>query len=168
MRTFLAITLLAALPFQAAADGFRLKDFRKISVDPSVYSKGQFGAKQEKTRLTIGCLDCSGATAIDVILGQSTDGTEDRYRSGQTTLRQMEDNCKSRAPECRLRDLKVGGAVGWVSTYNLGKAKGSTAILFQDGDMLTIRSISPRSKTTKDNMSAALRNVAAQIVGPKR
>ncbi len=168
MKRFLAASLLLCLALPAHADGFRQKNLTRLSVDATAFSGGSFETKKERDRLTVGCVACADLVAIDVQLGQSTDGTETRYRSGETTLKKMEDICKSNSPSCRMKAAEIGGAVGWVTTYDIGDTKGSTAVLFQDGDLLTIRVLSPNAKSTNDNMAAALKTLATQIVGPKK
>ncbi len=129
------------LPGLASADGFAAPDLTRLSVDVTGYRGGTFVAIQnDPDRLTIACTDCSGLTAIDILIGRQTDGTEDRIRSGQTRAEDMRALCLARDPTCELDLTSLGRAVGWVTAY-AGVTTGSTTILLLDGDILTIRSI---------------------------
>ena len=164
MRLGLTALLLCA-PLMAAAEGFVLKDLRRVQVDVSEFAGGGYEVDQQRKRLLVACISCDDLTVISVELGRSTDGTEGRFRSGETTIEKMEAICQDRDPKCRLTRLDIGGAVGWVSQYKLGPNEGSTAVLFQDGDLLTIRSLSESRNRSGTNMAAALRTIAPQIVG---
>ncbi len=164
MRLGLSVVLCLA-PLAAAAEGFALKDLRNVAVDAGAFAGGSYEYEQERKRLIIACDTCDDLTVVSAQLSRSTDGTEGRFRSGETTIEKMEGICKERAPECRLTRLDIGGAVGWVSQYKLGPNEGSTAVLFQDGDLLTIRSLSESRNRSGTNMAAALRTIAPQIVG---
>ncbi|MEM7060100.1 MAG: hypothetical protein AAF557_21165 [Pseudomonadota bacterium] len=161
-----AVTLALSLPLRAAADGFAMKDFTQLDPDLSAFQSGAFEARSsEAARLTIICTDCSDQTVIDVQLGRSTDGTEDRYRSGETTIEMMRGICKSRNDSCELEATEVGAAVGWVTSYEAFGGWGSTTVLFLDGDLLTIRSIAAGKDQAVANGSAARDTVAPLIVG---
>lgn len=157
--------ILALLAGSAAADGFAMPDLTGITVDTVAFGPNYI-QRAEPGRITIACLDCGADfIAIDVLMGRSTDGTEGRYRSGETTLADMEAICASGDPTCRLEAIEVGDAVGWVSVYEGFPGPGSTAALFLDGDLLTIRSIAPDTALARENADIALRTVAPQIVG---
>ena len=158
--------ILALLPVAAWADGFAQKDLSAIKVDANVFAGGSYAVRSETGSLTIACTTCDDLTAIAVQLGRSTDGTEGRFRSGETTIAQMEALCRQRDPDCTLTRAEVGEAVGWVTQYELGPTQGSTAVLFLDGDMLTIRSLSDSRNRTGANMAAALDTLAPRIIGP--
>ncbi|MEM6306154.1 MAG: hypothetical protein AAF744_15660 [Pseudomonadota bacterium] len=162
-RILTALALI--LPLAAGAEGFAQKDLRKVSVSSADFAGGDYEFQSERGRLIIACESCDDLTFINLEIGRSTDGTEARFRSGETTIEKMESICKERSPGCRLTRLDIGGAVGWVSQYKLGPNEGSTAVLFQDGDLLTIRSMSESRNRTGTNMAAALRMLAPQIVG---
>ena len=166
MRVVLLLMFSCAFGVCPAAAGFILKDLRSLSVDASGFVGGQFAAKAtDARRLTIYCTTCAQFTAIDVIIGRSTDGTEQRYRSGTTTIEKMAALCRSRSPSCKMRATASGSAVGWISEYDLGATRGSTVVLFLDGDLLTIRSISDTRQTASANAVHALKTIAPLIVG---
>ena len=165
-HAFLALAVSVA-PAVAVADGFAEPDLTRLSVDLSGYQGGTFFARQnDPDRLTIGCLDCSDFTAIDILIGRQTDGTEDRIRSGQTTAEQMRALCQSRDPTCELELTSLGSAVGWVTTYD-GAITGSTTILMLGGDTLTIRSIAADRQTAHNNGAVAAATLAPTIIGAK-
>ena len=166
MKQFSAALLaVLVLAFPAEAKGFKEKDFTKIAVDEAGYVAHDYAVKAQKERIIIACLGCAPPPLIDVRLGRSTDGTEQRYRSGETTIAKMEALCRERSPTCKLNAVEVGGGVGWVTSYPLGAGAGSTTILYQDSDMLTIRSIASDAKTAIENGRIARDNIATQIVG---
>lgn len=133
---FVAALLLLGIS-TASAEGFAVKDFRNIG-DISLPTQGSdFETKIEQNRITIACISCSDLLAVDIQLGTSTDGTEGRFRSGETTLETLEQQCRNNDDTCRLERLDIDGAVGWQSIYS----RGSTAVLFKDGDRLIIRGV---------------------------
>lgn len=162
---FLAGSL--ALCGAALAEGFKNKDLRTISVNTSGFTgDGEFQAGSEAPeRLTVFCPGCSDMIAIDVLLGRSEDGTEQRYRSGETTVEKMEEICKSRSPTCELKATELGGAVGWVTRYDAAGRSGSTTVLFLDGDQLVIRSIAGDRETAARNGAHALQLIGSKIIG---
>lgn len=164
MRLGLSVMLCLA-PLVAAAEGFVLKDLRQVEVDANAFVGGTYQVDQKQDATVIACVNCDDLTVIGIRLERSTDGTEGRFRSGQTTIEDLQEKCRNSDPKCQLTRLDLGGAVGWVSQYKLGPNEGSTAVLFQDGDLLTIRSLSESRNRTGTNMAAALRTIAPQIVG---
>lgn len=148
--------------------GFDVRDLRSLSIDTGGFVGGKFAAKATSAhRLTIYCTTCDGLTAIDVVIGKSTDGTEQRYRSGQTTIQAMAAKCRQRSPSCELRAAAVGRAVGWVTEYEAGGTRGSTVVQFLDGDLLTIRSISNNRQIASTNAKFALKTIAPLIIGAR-
>ncbi|MEM8850026.1 MAG: hypothetical protein AAGE03_08330 [Pseudomonadota bacterium] len=117
-------------------------------------------------RVSILCADCGDVQALDVILGASTDGTEGRFRSGETTLAELEQTCRSNTSSCRMRALEIGGAIGWSPTYAFGSTNGATTVLFQDGDLLTLRAIGPDRQTVSRISQPWLFEIGARIVTP--
>jgi hypothetical protein len=166
MRTTLCF-LLSVLPMMAMADGFALTDFRKVTVEQSRFSKGNYEIVTERERIILACESCDDLTSVSFELGRSTDGTEGRFRSGETTVAKMRGICRQRDPACELERVDLGPAVGWVTQYELGGVQGSTVILFLDGDLLTIRALSESRKRVRNNVKAALRHIAPQIIGSK-
>ena len=102
---------------------------------------------------------------IDILLGRQTDGTEERVRSGETSMAELERLCQSRSPSCRLAALEVAPAVGWITTYPIGSMAGSTADIFRGGDLLTIRSLATDAETARGNAERLVKTVGAKIVG---
>jgi len=162
----LAVTLVLGLvSFPAASEGFKVKDLSDLPIDNAVFAKGAYIAEATSAkRVSIICVDCDDTTAIDVLLQRSDDGTEGRYRSGETTLKKMEEICQSRNKECVLSALTVGDAVGWVSSYQQLGQFGNTVILFLDGELLIIRSVAPTAEVAKENSDTAIAVIAHPIV----
>jgi hypothetical protein len=149
----------------ASAQGFAVDDLRNFTVDTALLEGGTFAARATAPdRLTIFCIDCPELEAIDVLLGRQDDGTEGRVRSGQTTMDQLEANCRAREASCTLEGISVGPAIGWVTTYEVPLA-GSTTVLFRDGDLLTIRSIADDVANARRNGGAVRDALAPTIVG---
>lgn len=168
LRLTLGILLgFLALNTPTLAEGFKNKDLRTISVDTSGFTgDGDFEAgSNESERLTVFCAGCPEVTAIDILLSRSEDGTEQRYRSGETTIEKMDEICKSRSPGCELKAASLGDAVGWVTRYQAGGRSGSTTVLFLDGDQLLIRSIAGDLGTATTNGAHALKTLGPQIIG---
>lgn len=151
----------------AWADGFALGNLKRVALDISQFAGGSYDSLVERKRIIVACSTCEDLTTLVVQLDRSTDGTEGRFRSGETTIKKMRDICRERDPKCQLTRLDLGRAVGWVTQYSSGRTKGSTAVLFLDGDLLTIRSVSDSRNRVGRNMAAALRHIAPQIVGAK-
>lgn len=164
MRMILSATLVM-IAGTVWADGFAVTDFNHVTVDDTVFTQGSYGHSKEAERITVHCESCDDVTTVSVALSRSTDGTEGRFRSGETTIKKMEEICQQRDPECTLERLDVGAAVGWVTQYKLGSSEGSTGVLFQDGDVLVIRSLSDIRARARRNMATVLRHIAPQIVG---
>ncbi|MEM9062280.1 MAG: hypothetical protein AAGD13_17615 [Pseudomonadota bacterium] len=161
-----ALAALASSVGTGWADGFAVRDLQTLSVDTSGYtgdSTFDYGAR-EPNRLTVFCAECSTTTAIDVIIARSEDGTEERYRSGETTIEKMEAQCKARSPSCELEASQLGDAVGWVTRYEVGGRAGSTTVLFLDGDQLIIRSIAGDLETAFANGQVAVATIGRSIV----
>lgn len=146
---------------ERAAEGFAIEDLSRIEAEARSLGGKRFDARASADRLTLACSDCDGLVAIDVLLGSSSDGTESRFRSGETTLEKLESACRARDEACRLERLDVRAAVGWLSIYS----RGATAVLFRDGDMLTIRALADSPQTAQAYVRAALETLAPRIVG---
>jgi hypothetical protein len=151
---------IAAAP--AFADGFAVTDLTQAPDMVPVMGAG-FISKVEPDRVTLVCFDCAGAPMIDILMGRQTDGTEDRLRSGETTMADMEAICQGNDPACELEALSVDPAVGFVTTYPVMGKNGSTTVVMLGGDMLTIRSLADdpaiavaNGKTLLDNLLPAL------------
>ena len=164
---YLATMIAASLTNTASAaqDGFATDDLTTLDYDLADYEGGAFQAKKEAGRTSLICLECTSLTAVDIALGETTDGTEERYRSGETTLEHMEGLCQQRDESCTMAHLEIGDAVGWRSSYTAGAMAGATAVLFENGDMLTIRSIGENHEIADANLDRALDEIAPAIIG---
>lgn len=126
-------------PVSARAVGFTIKDLSSLGPDFAKALGPDYIFRAEPRRLTLACTTCEGAPAIDVLLGTQTDGTEDRVRSGVTTIGDLERICRSRNDSCRITELNVEPAVGWQSNYAFGSSHGVTSVIILEGQMLTVR-----------------------------
>ena len=158
------LALLVAVP--ASAEGFRTDDLRGVRPSAPLFSGTAQVGVNERARTSYLCADCATIEGLDVILGRSTDGTEGRYRSGATTIADMAALCRRNNPSCETAALSLGGAVGWVTTYETGIGGGSTAILFQDGDTLTLRALSGSPEAARATVQRGLETLATAIVAP--
>jgi len=124
--------------------------------------RAQVGNRQ---RVVLMCASCEGATMVTIQIGRQTDGTEDRLRSGQTTIADLERLCQANEPTCRIQRADAGHAVGWVSTFRGASVSGSTLVLLRSGDMLTVRSLAPTPEKARENVRRLQRGVLPQITG---
>ncbi len=160
-----ATPALASEPVANVPAGFAHTDLTKLESLPATATCNPASTRVEPKRLTYMCRDCGALCGVDVLISTSIDGTEGRFRSGETTIAKMQSLCQSREPNCTLERLDVNGAVGWVSrTVVLGNLV-STTILFRGGDVLTIRSMSDDAKAAYDNGKAVCEAVAMRIIG---
>ncbi|WP_407519923.1 hypothetical protein [Methylobacterium oryzisoli] len=164
MRSVAAV-LIGLITTGALAEGFAVRDLRTVTGEATAALGGRFASRAEAGRLTLACPDCEGGPMIDVLIGRQTDGTEGRVRSGQTSLAQLEALCQARSPDCRLSGLSVAPAVGWITTYPMGRTAGATAVILRDGDSLTIRSLASDGAVARRNAETLARTVAPRIVG---
>jgi hypothetical protein len=155
--------LCATLP--AAAQGFAIRDLRETEAAAKSTLGEGYQAKADQTRLTLTCPKCNGAPIIDIILGRQTDGTEQRVRSGQTTMADLEEICRQLDDTCRITGLLVSPAVGWFSAYRLGSGAGATAIIARDGDLLTIRGIARSPNVANEQVTKLVNGLAGRIIG---
>jgi len=158
----------ALVAMGAHAGGFIVHDLSTVAADARAALGVGFIRKAEAARLILSCLECKGEHVVDVQLGRQDDGTEQRVRSGQTTMARLEALCRARSPTCTLSALEVSPAVGWITTYPLGAGFGSTAVVLRDGDLLTIRSLAADEPTAKSNAEKTLKAVAGKVVGKQR
>ncbi len=156
---------LAREPVATRPAGFTFTDLTQLKSPPSTATCDPASTRVEPKRLTYMCRDCGALCGVDVLISASTDGTEGRFRSGETTIAKMQSLCQSRESNCTLERVDTNGAVGWVSrTMALGTPV-STTILFRGGDVLTIRSISDDAQAAYDNGKAVREAVAKRIIG---
>ncbi|GGF51803.1 hypothetical protein GCM10007301_09050 [Azorhizobium oxalatiphilum] len=150
LAAFSAIAL-ASLAAPAQAEGFTTRDLTSVSSGLTSALGSGFIARSEAKRVTLMCQDCKGNPMIDVLIGRQSDGTEQRIRSGQTSIAHMEKLCQDKSPTCKLTKLEVAPAVGWISAWPMGDMSASTAIILRDGDMLTVRSLAADPATARSN-----------------
>jgi hypothetical protein len=161
LRLALALSLFACPAF---AEGFAITDLTQAPDMTPVLGSGYI-SRVEADRVTLVCFDCPGAPMIDITIGRQTDGTEDRLRSGETTMEEMEAICQSKVAECTLQGLSVEPAVGFVTTYPVLGQSGSTTVVFLDGDMLNIRSLSDDPAIASANALILQENLIPAIIG---
>ncbi|WP_224813990.1 hypothetical protein [Hasllibacter sp. MH4015] len=164
MRLLAAIlAIFAAAP--AAGEGFVVTDLTALSVAPIALDGGTFEVQPvARNRMIVACTDCTELMVIDVVLGRQDDGTEDRLRSGETSIDDIRALCQANTPSCALEGITLGRAIGWVTEYEAG-VTGSTTVLFLDGDLLTIRSIAGDIPTARENGDAVTAALAPMIIG---
>jgi hypothetical protein len=156
--------LLALTASPAFADGFAITDLTQAPDMVPVLGAGYI-SRVEADRITLVCFECPGAPMIDILMGSQTDGTEDRLRSGETTVDDMEAICQANEPSCKIEGLSVEPAVGFVSTYPVLGQNGSTTVVMLGGDMLTIRSISDDPAVAAANGMTLQQNLIPAIIG---
>lgn len=95
--------------------------------------------RAEPERVSLYCAECAGSPMIDILLGTQTDRTEERIRSGVTTMAHVERLCRAHNDGCRIAALDVAPAVGWVSRYPRPSGERATAVIIRDGQLLILR-----------------------------
>lgn len=159
------LLLPAVAQAQAAPSGFTTKDLTTIERAVTEALGPGFAVQADPARLALACMGCAGEPIVGIELGRQDDGTEQRVRSGETSMAKLEQQCRARSPECRLAALKVEPAVGWVSNWSLGSSAATTAILLKGGDLLTIRSVANDAATARRNLDKLLPVVRAEVIG---
>lgn len=147
------------------AEGFVIRDLTSLAPDAVTALGSGFSHRAEPLRLTMTCTECSGEPVVDVQIGRQADGTEQRVRSGETSIASLEKLCQAKSPTCRLSGLDVAPAVGWITTWPIGSRAGSTAVILRDGDLLTIRSLAASPQVAQDNAEKVLKAVKAKLIG---
>jgi hypothetical protein len=117
-------------------------------------------------RLVLLCAGCEGRGMITIELGRQTDGTEDRVRSGQTRMSDLEQQCQAREPSCRMERADSGNAVGWLSSYSSGTIAGNTLVLLRNSDMLVVRSNGSTPAIARENLRRLQRTIIPDIIKP--
>jgi hypothetical protein len=159
--------LLCCLWSQAAiAQGFAVHDLTPIAEDARVALGTESTAQAEPTHLTLTCTACEGAPTAELQLGRLTDGTEERVRSGKTTLAALEAICLKRNPDCRLSSLPAGPAIGWLTVYAVGRGGGATAVILRNGDLLAIDARAANRGAAEDAVERLAHTIMPRIVGP--
>lgn len=150
----------------AAALGFATTDLTQVERPAAAALGTGTIARAEPQRLTLSCATCPGAPVVDVQLGRSTDGTEERVRSGATTMAALERLCRAREPACRLAALEVAPAVGWTTSWPMGGQAGVTAVILRDGALLTVRALAGDAPAARGALNRLLPVLREQVVGP--
>jgi hypothetical protein len=154
-----------ASPAAAWADGFLTHDLATVAPAVQRALGPGYNLRVAADRIDAICTDCADSPILGVQLGRQADGTEQRVRSGATSLAALERLCRAREPRCRLAMLDVAPAVGWVSAYPIGDAAGATAIVMNGGDMLTIRAITRSGPASRKLIDLLLPIVRVRLVG---
>ncbi|MEM9138256.1 MAG: hypothetical protein AAGB15_00370 [Pseudomonadota bacterium] len=156
---------LLATPLPASAMGFHAKDLWGIRLPTADLLGGTYTATSHTpNRVTLRCTDCGERVVIDIQITRGEHAAEARLRSGLMTLAGQQKGCSAWAEACRHRGHKVGPAIGWVQDYTLPGQAGTTARIYLDGDMLTIRSTAVDPAIAHGNARAVLDRVAPAIV----
>jgi len=101
-KYFSIVFALSFVALPAAGDGFKVKDLLDVQIDHAAFIEGEYYSKDTSaTRIKVVCEGCEDVS-IDFTLGRSEDGTEGRYRSGETTREKMEGICQKRNNSCTL------------------------------------------------------------------
>lgn len=160
------LSILATVSAPAVqAQGFTVHDLTALGPAMEQALGSGFSHLAQARRVTLSCLDCAGSPMVDVLLGQQTDGTEQRLRSGETKIATLEALCRERDATCRLSALDVAPAAGWISTWQMGGQRGATAVMLYDGDLLTIRSLAQSDGLALANAEKLAAFAADRIVG---
>jgi hypothetical protein len=81
------LPMLAALATTAAgARGFIIKDLTGQGKAAAAALGAGFQLRSTPNRLILHCGSCAGEPVVDLVLGFQSDGTEERVRSGKTTM----------------------------------------------------------------------------------
>ncbi|WP_198371871.1 hypothetical protein [Roseomonas rosulenta] len=123
-------------------------------------------ARIEDGLLTLTCPGCEGAPAVELRLGRQEDTTEQRLRSGYTSIASLDQQCRARNPTCRVERADIGRAVGWVTAYRAGEVAGSVLVLLRDGGMVIARSVAASPEVARGNVERLRAEVLPALVGP--
>jgi hypothetical protein len=164
MHKLVMILIAAIAPVHAQAQGFATDDLTGVEAAVTSALGRGFAGRAKTSRLTLTCSSCTGKPIIDILLGQQNDGTEKRLRSGETKVSDLERLCQQSSPECRLSALDVAPAVGWITSYPIGDNAGATAIVLQDGDLLTIRSLAKDAATARRSIDKLMPLIRTHVI----
>lgn len=165
-KSTIAVTAMIAIATGATAEGLATRDLTGVGQAAALALGSGFQMRAEPQRITLVCTTCAGAPAVDVMIGRQPDGTEERVRSGATSMADLQRICQARSPQCTVAGLDVAPAVGWVSGYPLGDRAGATAVIIRDGDLVTVRSLAQDSASARQAIDRLLPLIRTQIVGP--
>ncbi len=168
MQKVLLFLVLIGFTAPAWAIGFHAKNLWGVRLQTSALLGGSYEADSHApNRVTLHCRNCDGLVIVDILLTDGEEHQEAKLRSGEMTLAKMQAGCAAWAEECSLRAHQIGNAVGWIEDYVLGGRAGTTARLYLDGQMLTIRSTAPDPDIAHGNGRAVIDAIAPLIVkGP--
>lgn len=161
-----AVAAMIALATGATAQGLVTRDLTSVGQAAASALGSGFETRAEPQRVTLVCTTCAGVPAVDVLIGRQADGTEERVRSGATSMADLQRSCQARSRQCTVMKLDVAPAVGWVSSYLLGGRAGATAVIIRDGDLLTVRSLAQDPASARQAIDRLLPLIRTQIVGP--
>lgn len=160
MRGLIIVAALALAAGRAQAQDLAAMEQRAVAA-----LGAGFVARTDGAQMTLGCPTCAGAPMIEIRLGRQEDGTEDRLRSGQTTIISLDQQCRARNPSCRVERADLGPAVGWVSAYQAGAVHGSTLVLLRQGAMVLVRSIGGSPEVARGSIERLRTEVLPALVG---
>lgn len=160
MRWWMMLALAAVLAGRAEAQDLAAMESRAVAA----LGEG-FIARTDGPQMTLGCPTCAGTPIVEIRLGRQDDGTEDRLRSGQTTITSLDQQCRARNPSCRVERADIGPAVGWVSAYQSGAVHGSTLVLLRQGAMVLVRSIGGSPGVARGSIERLRAEVLPSLVG---
>jgi hypothetical protein len=160
-----AVAAMIAVATGATAQGLAMKDLTGVGQAASSALGSGFDARAEPQRITLVCMTCAGTPIVDLLIGRQADGTEERIRSGTTSMADLQQICRTRSPQCTVAELDVAPAVGWVSGYPLGDRAGATAVIIRDGDLLTVRSLAQDTASARQSIDRLLPLIRTRVVG---
>lgn len=164
--SFTAIAAAAiAIGTPASAQGFATTDINAIAQHAARALGPGYEVAMRGPQATLTCPQCQGEPMVSVTVGRQADDTEGRFRSGETTVAQLQALCRQREPACRISRLALGPAVGWLSSWPMGPRAGSTAVMMRDGDLLTVRVVAASPQAAAAVMDPLIRKVVPAIAG---
>lgn len=149
----------------ASAEGFTINDLTPIGDAAAAALGPGYIFRAEPKRVSLYCAECTGSPMIDILLGTEDYGAEESLRLGLTSAADVERKCQSRNDGCRIRELDIAPAVGWVSQYPRPRGDGATAYIMRDGQLLTLRVISSSIGTSSEVMERLLPLAREKIIG---
>lgn len=165
LRYLTAFTAVFLSTVPARAQGFVVSDL--TDVERSVGRALGPGCLTRATsqQLTSTCPRAPGEPIISIRLSRQVDGTEERVRSGATSMADLERLCQAGSAACTLSGLDVAPAVGWRTAYPLGHDAGATVVMIRDGDLLTLRCVAKQPARARAVVDRLLTILRTQVVG---
>ncbi|BDG73148.1 hypothetical protein [Roseomonas fluvialis] len=138
-----------------------------VAMEPrAVAALGEgFIARTEGPLMTLTCPTCEGTPLVEIRVGRQEDGTEQRLRSGYTSIASLDQQCRARNPTCRVERADLGPAVGWVSAYQAGPLSGSTLVLLRQGALVLVRSVGGSPEVARGSVERLRAEVLPALVG---